>query len=119
MYIYKRGASTLPKPPEKDDKSSIAGYAAWFLRQEYFPCIASDGAVYTKAAGTTGAASAKARKFFTDPAALTQHLKENFPQGCISIAGPPRLRASEYKKIGKTMQSTLSFAPTGGILGGG
>jgi hypothetical protein len=87
----------------QDNKSSIAGYAAWFLRQEYFPCIASNGAVYTKAAGTTGAASVKTRKFYTYPAALTKHLKEHFPQGCVSIAGPPLLRASKYKKIGKTV----------------
>jgi hypothetical protein len=73
--------------------------------------MASNGAVYTKVAGTTGAASADMGKFLTDPAALTKHLKEQFPQGCLSIASPPCLRASEYKKIGKTMQSTLSFAP--------
>jgi hypothetical protein len=40
--MYKRGAPTAAAAPEKDDKSSIAGYAAWFLRQEYFPCIASN-----------------------------------------------------------------------------
>jgi hypothetical protein len=71
---------TKEEPPrqqqrQKEDKSSIAGYAAWFLQLEYFPCTASNEAIYTKAAGTTGAASGKTRKLFTYPAALTKHLK--------------------------------------------
>jgi hypothetical protein len=104
MNFHRQGASTELKSPE-DEKSSIAGHASWRLRQSWFPNVDTNGAVYTRTAGTTGAASLKSRKVLTD-LALTKHLTEHFPQGALAIAGPPHLRASTYKETGQ--QGTVS-----------
>ena len=117
MFLYKKQGIKVtvpPKPPKTDaagkekekETSSLAAHASWHLRQEHFPSLDGNGAVYTTTEGTTGRQSAASRTYFQG-AALEKHFEEHFPQRFVIITGPPRLRAIKYKEAPTSRQTTL------------
>jgi len=94
--------------PSKPEYSSVALLACSIKREQWFPQVDKYGRAYTFPLGKSASAAKKARTYL-DGREWCEHLNLHFRQGPVVITGPPRDRASLYKKDNKQADITNLF----------